>query len=277
VDEQRFIAEARRILRDVDLGDISLRVTAAPAALGIPALEARITGPAGGPAGLDTLMGDGLRALDRVRGGATTLSPQERTGLEAIVRLEGRPALLVQEGDFMPPPRLWASLTTVRDAIKAVLARVGRIEVSGHPDFDWIGTGFLVARDIVMTNRHVAVEFARQSGAKWQFQAGRASSIDLREEFGSTETFEVSVKEVVGVHKTLDLALLKVEAASRDGRPLPDPLPLASSEPAGLAAEGVRRGLPRLGRAPQRSRADAPGLHGHLQREAAPAGGSPRP
>jgi V8-like Glu-specific endopeptidase len=120
-----------------------------------------------------------------------------------------------------------------------VLARVGRIEVSGHPDFDWIGTGFLVARDIVMTNRHVAVEFARQSGAKWQFQAGRASSIDLREEFGSTETFEVSVKEVVGVHKTLDLALLKVEAASRDGRPLPDPLPLASSEPAGLAGRKV--------------------------------------
>lgn len=55
-------------------------------------------------------------------------------------------------------PRL--SNATVRAAIRRVIPSVGRIEVDNNPDFTWLGTGWLIGDDVVVTNRHVASEFA---------------------------------------------------------------------------------------------------------------------
>ena len=104
---------------------------------------------------------------------------------EAIILLFGRPALLIQEGKFFPPPELWAKLENSRDAIQTAIQSVGRIEVKGHPAMDWIGTGWLVAPDVVITNRHVAKEFSRQSGRSWVFEPGMKGRIDFHEEFGA--------------------------------------------------------------------------------------------
>ncbi len=102
------------------------------------------------------------KAVEKVRakGAEAVLTPPEEDALEAIVLLEGRPALLVRNGKFEKPPPKWTALEGIRDRIEAMLSSVGRIEVTGHPSLDWVGTGFLVAPDVVMTNRHVAKEFA---------------------------------------------------------------------------------------------------------------------
>jgi Trypsin-like peptidase domain len=176
---------------------------------------------------------DGARALEKLaRDPASELTDPEQFGLEAIVLLEGRPALLVQGGDFpgaLPPE--WSMLDGHRSAIRDSIARVGRVEVSGHPDLDWVGTGFLVAADLVMTNRHVAREFSKKDGQVWTFLTGRSAGLDLLEEAGNTARMEFTVADVVAVHEAddVDLALLRVEASGSAG--LPTPLSVCAAAP----------------------------------------------
>lgn len=187
-----------------------------------------------------TALLDGARGLEKLAGDPDAdLTPVEQFGLEAIVLLEGRPALLVQSGDFGTPPADWSVLDAQRAAIRDSIARVGRIEVAGHPDFDWVGTGFLVGPGLVMTNRHVALEFARGTGGGWSFIGGRASSVDLVREAGSATRLEFTVTEVVGIHDAddVDLALLRVEP--RDDAVLPSPLRVAAMAPEGVVGRPV--------------------------------------
>lgn len=176
----------------------------------------------------------GQRAVSKIlsNGMSTKLEPDEAYGYEAIIHIVGRPAILVQGGRFFPPPPGWEILDEVRDSIENTCQSVGRIEVTGHPLLDWIGTGFLVAEDIIMTNRHVAVEFCRRrNGGQWEFEPGIKPRIDYAEEFGMPESSEFAFEEVVGVHKTFDLALLKVANESPHGSSPPEPLVLSSGVP----------------------------------------------
>lgn len=161
------------------------------------------------------------------------LTREEQTGFEAIVLLVGRPALLVQGGSFSIPPDEWSVLNRpdVRPRIGATVQGVGRIEVTNHPaGLDWIGTGFLVAEDVVMTNRHVAVEFARlKSGKTWEFQPGLKASIDYVEEFGAQIKAEFRITEIIGIHDEVDLALLRVARRGSPKAKRPQPLSLAAN------------------------------------------------
>jgi S1-C subfamily serine protease len=177
----------------------------------------------------------GGRALTKLaaKGEAAELLPDERFGLEAIIVLQGRPALLIRNGRFADPPDGWSKLARpdVRPRIESTLPSVGRIEVSGHPaGLDWIGTGFLVAEDVVMTNRHVAVEFARTpDGRKWEFIPRMTSRIDYVEEYQAPERAEFKITAIVGVHADVDLALLRVSRRGSSGAKPRRPLPLAGS------------------------------------------------
>jgi V8-like Glu-specific endopeptidase len=172
----------------------------------------------------------GARALDKIKAGRDSeVTTTEAVGLEALVLLEGRPALLVQDGHFFPPPDKWKILDQFRTRIESTLARVGRIEVNNHPQFQWVGTGFLVGPTAIMTNRHVAVEFAQQGAGKaWRFITPRQARIDFREEFGGLASDEHEITGVIGVHDKLDLALLKISWASGSH---PQPLPVAATQP----------------------------------------------
>ncbi len=180
-----------------------------------------------------SVLQDGARGLEKLaKDPAADLAPDEQLGLEAIVLLVGRPALLVQHGDFPALdllPAGWAHLEQQRQAIRDSILRVGRGEVSGHPHLDWVGTGFLVAPDLVMTNRQVANEFARRDLDGWSFQAGRAARWDTIEEQGATTQHELTVTEIVGIHDAddVDLAILRIEPG--DG--LPAPLHVMWAEP----------------------------------------------
>jgi Trypsin-like peptidase domain len=241
-----LIAEAQRLVPDLD--ELEERLHAEPDQVLASALhrprqaadESRATSGAP-PEEVEIAIGEPVRtAVERTAEGARSairkikrdgtsaqLDPGEVVGTEAIILLVGRPALLIQEGRFFPPPQVWAHLEHVRDAIETTIKSVGRIEVKGHPALDWIGTGFLIADDVVITNRHVAKEFCRSQGRNWVFEPGMTPRIDFREEFGGGTASEFRLKEVIGIHDDLDMALFRVVRRSA-GTALPKPLPLVS-------------------------------------------------
>jgi V8-like Glu-specific endopeptidase len=175
---------------------------------------------------------DGTRGLRKVMDGhADDLTPAEQVGLEAIIVLEGRPPLFIQHGDFLRVPEKWRVLNDHREQIRSSIARVGRIEVTGHPSFEWIGTGFLAGPEAVITNRHVANEFARADGAGWRFQADMSATLDFNEEHGALEPLEFEITGIVGIHERHDLAVLSIAATGGPGSALPDPLTVAAAKP----------------------------------------------
>ncbi|MFD9049438.1 trypsin-like serine peptidase [Streptomyces zaomyceticus] len=172
------------------------------------------------------------------------IAGDEYFGVEAIVLMEGRPAILVQRQDFAPQHDEWAVLDGQRPAIRESLTRVGRVEVTGHPSLDWIGTAFLVGPRAVMTNRHVAVEFSRSGDGdgRWTFASGMSARIDPAEELpvegappGASTPYEVT--EVIGIHPDVDLAVLRVEPSTDGG--LPTPLAVAADAPASVPGRPV--------------------------------------
>ncbi|MEF9886527.1 trypsin-like serine peptidase [Streptomyces sp. P9-A4] len=175
------------------------------------------------------------------------LDGNETFGVEAIVLLEGRPAILVQRQDFAPQRDEWAILDGHRPAIRESLARVGRVEVTGHPSLDWIGTAFLVGPRTVMTNRHVAAEFSRfeengGKGGRWNFAYGMSARVDPAEELpvdgaaaGASAAYEIT--EIIGIHPDVDMALLRVEPSTDGG--LPTPLAVAADAPASVPGRPV--------------------------------------
>lgn len=241
-----LIAEAQRVVPDLD--ELEERLNAEPEVVLASALhrshragdESRAEMGAA-PEDVELALGEPVRtAVERTAEGArrairkirrdgpsARLDPDEIVGTEAIVLLVGRPAILIQAGRFFPPQSPWSKLERIRDAIQATIQSVGRIEVKGHPAMEWIGTGWLIANDVVITNRHVAKEFTRQAGRSWVFEPGMRGRIDFREEFGGGGSAEFRLTEVIGVHDDVDLALFRVVRRAA-GKPLPAPLKLVS-------------------------------------------------
>jgi V8-like Glu-specific endopeptidase len=124
-------------------------------------------------------------------------------------------------------------LDQFRQGIESTLARVGRIEVTNHPEFQWLGTGFLVGLNAIMTNRHVALQFAQQGGKSWKFITPRKARIDFKEEFGGLTSDEHEITGIIGIHEKYDLALLRTTWAS--GSAHPEPLPVAAKAPQNIA------------------------------------------
>src|SRR5687767_11493144 len=139
--------------------------------------------------------------------------------LDVVLRSE-RPVLSVTndevdvEGAGFWEGRVIAAREPLRQAIRAV----GRIQVSNHPNFTWLGTGWLVDADIVVTVRHVADVFARRTDDGYVFrtssQGGLRASIDFRQEKGNADVREVEISEVVYIEEAdgPDLAFLRVNA-----------------------------------------------------------------
>lgn len=180
---------------------------------------------------VDKRLRDGGAALDKMKKGQTNLTPNEELGLEAIVHLFGRPALLVQDDDFGTPPAEWTQLEGKRAMLKGILPSVGRVDLDGHHTFQWCGTAFLVGDGILMTNRHVASIFAALQGKEWKFSPGIKARIDYREEFQRDKASEFKIDKVLGVHPTYDLALLSVSKKGGKGAKAPTVLNISSKAP----------------------------------------------
>lgn len=179
---------------------------------------------------VDKRLREGGNALDKIKKGKTDLTPGEQLGLEAIVHLFGRPALLVQDNDFATPPEEWKHLEQSRELLQDIIPSVGRVDLDNHHTFPWCGTAFLVGDGIAMTNRHVAAVFASLQGREWKIMSGVKAKVDYREEYQRDKPEEFKVDKVLGVHPTYDLALLSV--AKKSGRKkAPSILKLSAKQP----------------------------------------------
>lgn len=175
----------------------------------------------------------------------TDAQPQERRRIltpETIVLRTGRPVLTVKndQPDLVfrdAESEVWRKrLENAKEQIHRAVLATGRVEVQHHPTFEWIGTGWLVREDIIVTNRHVAQEFARRQGSRFTFRQGtlgRAmrASVDFLEEFGRSEERTFTLKDVLHIEGDAgpDIALLRV--APHSTQPLAEPIALSPHAP----------------------------------------------
>jgi S1-C subfamily serine protease len=138
--------------------------------------------------------------------------PRELSALQLLIRLT-RPAPLVRNGlpDLLQKQGhvdVFPGWPAFRQAVTA-LRLVGRIDRASASlaDAVSIGTGLLVADDLVLTNRHVVDDLSRGVD---ELQEGQAV-VRFAFEFGSNAPdAPVPVVGVAGLHPALDLALLRV-------------------------------------------------------------------
>lgn len=157
---------------------------------------------------------------------------------ETIVLRTGRPVLAILDNEAQlvfsdPESTVWES--RLRDAaahLESAARAVGRIEVEGH-DLAWLGTGWLVKPDVVVTNRHVAAEFGRHDGTSFVFKQGTGgrhmnASIDFLEEIGSTSERTFRLNRILHIEDAdgPDVAFVRV-TPTRD-HPLAAPIGLST-------------------------------------------------
>lgn len=160
---------------------------------------------------------------------------------ETIVRPNARPVLTVRDNratvEFLgPESEVWATrIQAAQSILDRVIPAVGRVEVNNNPDFNWVGTAWLVADEIIVTNRHVAREFGRRGTGGFSFRVGTnggpmTSRIDFLEEFQGLNSLEYSVDSIlyIATSDEPDVAFLRVRRAV-GGRALPQPIVLAES------------------------------------------------
>lgn len=135
-------------------------------------------------------------------------------GLEAIIKLEGRPVVDIVAGSFARPPAPWEKLDAdpIRARLERAIACVGRIEVPGDPAFPYVGTGFLLRDGLVMTNRHVAESFATRTTTGIEFLPSARHDVYPVRFVGATDA-PLAVVSVVHIDPYWDMALLRVEGA----------------------------------------------------------------
>jgi endonuclease G len=160
--------------------------------------------------------------------------------LETIVLRTGRPVLAVVNDAARlefddAESEVWRSrLIDAQEQLALAIRATGRIEVQNH-DLDWLGTGWLVADDVVVTNRHVAGEFGRRRGEGFVFRQGiggpMAARIDFREEIGGNGTREFKLSKIlhIAADDGPDVAFVQVEQVSGDS--LARPIPLSTKPP----------------------------------------------
>jgi hypothetical protein len=171
-------------------------------------------------------------ALEKLQSNPTPeLTTQERLGLECVLLMYGRPALDVNENRLASVPPLWNVLEDQREDIEMAQRAVGRIELFGHPEFDWAGTGFLVNETTLMTTRRIAETFVENRNEQWQFRPGITAWMDYGSAYQTVSGAGFRVRSVLGVHSNYDLALLEVEPPQCQQNTAPITLALAAQAP----------------------------------------------
>jgi endonuclease G len=154
---------------------------------------------------------------------------------EAIILAYGRPSLLIRNDSFeVPKSDIWRDrLYPNKEKLRAAIRSVGRVEVPAL-SIPFVGTGWMIAPGVMVTNRHVASEFALKSVTGFTMRVtpdGRAftADLDFHEEAGKAAPFEVDLAGILYIaddeQGVPDIAFIKV--AGRDARPVPPPIPLS--------------------------------------------------
>jgi endonuclease G len=185
-----------------------------------PRVTSRTRGESSGGTGI---LPEHLESLRKVERG-DALNEQDRVRIEAIVLPNGlRPAFDVVRDSFEDLPATWKDVTDRRSVVDSLIRGIGRLNLAGHPSLRFVGTAFVIATDVLLTNRHVAEFFVERSGPapSLQFKSGLTGSLDFKQEVGLADTLPLAITAPIAILEDWDAALLRVDALPPGVRPLP--------------------------------------------------------
>jgi endonuclease G, mitochondrial len=166
------------------------------------------------------------------------LRPEELFHLEAIVMPQNRPVVFVRDQSYDNVDHPWESLNApeVKARFAKLLPAIGRIELPYSPMIPYAGTGFVVGKGLLMTNRHVAQLFSQGLGLTIRYQPG-ASAVDFKRQVDTPDDDRsgyLAVNGVEMIHPYWDMALLKVSGPLVDNI-----LPLSVTAPDDLSGRNI--------------------------------------
>ncbi|HEX8640827.1 MAG TPA: phospholipase D-like domain-containing protein [Allosphingosinicella sp.] len=155
---------------------------------------------------------------------------------ESIILRTGRPVLPIRdnrvttENAFIESDSIAIVQRTLEleRIFTPLVPAVGRIDVANSLfALDWIGTGWLIDSDIVVTNRHVASLVAANDGGRFVFRPGRNRapirvSIDFLHEVDASGEAAFEFERVIWIEERSDapdIAFLKLRTGARTSRP----------------------------------------------------------
>jgi PLD-like domain/Trypsin-like peptidase domain len=165
--------------------------------------------------------------------------PQERVE-ESIVLAHLRPVLTIRDNKIVPEfsgpdMDVWKDRLMEKELIlNSVIPSIGRVEVNNNAVYKWVGTGWLIDKDIIVTNRHVASIFCKNKEG-FAFKVGfpdgvQSAKLDFLEEDQRTTSMEFDIESVLWIaendSKEPDVAFMRVKR-KLNGPPLPKPIDLA--------------------------------------------------
>ncbi len=165
-------------------------------------------------------------------------TPGTFSSIEAVVLITGRPALLITDGTWEPPmlDTMTERLASAEEYLKEIIPRVGRVELINDPTMEYVGTGWMIDEDVMITNRHVVNTFAYNAKDRILFRNNPFGipigvQIDFNEEYQSVNPpYEVEVADVVHIEMEgqahPDMALVRLKRVA--GLPIPQPIELSS-------------------------------------------------
>lgn len=165
--------------------------------------------------------------------------------IESIVVMFGRPVFPIVNNSFSTSAtdkdfsKVWTDrLDSKKDILEQVIPSVGRIEIKENPLLEWAGTGWLITDDIIVTNRHVALEFLNYKDGKYTFKYNynnrrMFAKIDFKEELQSPDEMEFNIINVIHIEEDPgpDLAFLQISKPSNSSMNLPKPIKLSNHKP----------------------------------------------
>lgn len=171
---------------------------------------------------------------------------------EKIVLKFGRPVYFIRDGrphlegdDIDKFKQLVDKGIANLNLLKSIYS-VGRIEVNNHPNYLWVGTGWLFAKNLLVTNRHVAETFIDSSGLKFRFRRFFNDTVTARVDFlaeyenNNASEFDIVDCLFIGEGDYEDIAILRVNV----GDPKFEPLSILNNAPLKLREDIAVVGYP---------------------------------
>ena len=183
--------------------------------------------------------------------GSATLSTEQTQALHAFVHLLARPALRVVDDAVPAIPQSWERLKTAHESVIRKIRGIGRIDTNQRMH---VGTGWFVAENLLLTNRHVAAALCGldphsdpawldklptkvvTTNVQWDQNPSRRPVWDPAEMPSAASTTTGTITKIRTFHPLLDMALLEVTGVA-NSRNLA--LRMHASPPAELAQHDV--------------------------------------
>jgi len=172
----------------------------------------------------------------------SAVAPEEidrQVELESIAMRTQRPVLAIKENVTQlvfidaADSEIWGErLKKAKPILDGAIPSVGRVDLRGAP-LGFVGTGWLVAENIIVTNRHVANEFAMRRGDGFTFKTGAggpmSSALDFLQEIDNPAKLVFKLVRPLHIEDAPgpDVAFFEIEMVSGDAK-LAKPIDLAT-------------------------------------------------